>query len=141
MRDSRIGAQGAVALVLVLVAKIAAVAALLGTQNFLGLLTFPVIARWAVTPQIVWFPYTRPEGLGRAFNGHSRWVEVLVATLTVAALAVALGPAVARPAAFALAASLLMGLWLHHRLGGLTGDVYGATIEITETVALIVAGV
>ena len=139
MRDSRIGAHGAVALVLVLGAKIAAVAVLLESRDFLGLMAFPVIARFAVVPQIVLFRYTRPEGLGRAFNGEARVVELAVATATMVAVAIALGPAIAREAGAAVGASVLIGFWLRARLGGLTGDIYGATIEITETVALFVA--
>jgi len=27
--------------------------------------------------------------------------------------------------------------WLHHRLGGLTGDVYGAAVELGEVVMLL----
>ena len=38
------------------------------------------------------------------------------------------------------ALALLAGLWLTRQLGGgLTGDCYGATNELTESIALIVA--
>jgi adenosylcobinamide-GDP ribazoletransferase len=139
MHDSRIGAQGAGALVLVLVAKVTAVATLLDARDFVGLLAFPAIARWAVTFQIVMFPYARREGLGRAFNGEARITELIIATVTMAAVAAALGSAAAKQAGVALGVSLLIGIWLRKRLAGLTGDIYGATIEITEVVALFVA--
>jgi len=139
MRDSRIGAQGAVALVLVMFAKTAALAAVLEHRDYLSLVAFPVIARWVVTPQIALFPYARAEGLGRAFSGEARWPQVLVATGIMTAVAVGLGAPIAKQAVLALAATTGMALWLRGRLGGLTGDIYGATIEVGETTALMAA--
>jgi adenosylcobinamide-GDP ribazoletransferase len=48
----------------------------------------------------------------------------------------ALGPRFFVPAAGALAAASLLALWLRRHLGGLTGDVYGAVIELAEVVTL-----
>ncbi|MBC8131457.1 MAG: adenosylcobinamide-GDP ribazoletransferase [Deltaproteobacteria bacterium] len=147
MRDSRIGAHGATALVLLLMAKVAGVMAALDAGDFAGLLAFPVVARWAVAPQIVWFPYARREqdGLGRAFTSEAGGVQLLIATVIVLALAlalvVAMGNAIpmATGAGVALAVSLLIAFGVRARLAGLTGDVYGATIEICETAALFAA--
>jgi cobalamin synthase len=43
------------------------------------------------------------------------------------------------PAAAALVAAALAGAWMYRRLGGLTGDVYGAVIELSEVAFLIAA--
>ena len=139
MRDSRIGAAGAVALVLVLAAKIVALTALVGARDFLAVLAFPMIGRATVAAQIVLFPYARPEGLGRAFKGEARARELVIATGVTVAILGALRPALLGQAGAALGASLAIAAWMRARLGGLTGDVYGATIEIAETVALFVA--
>ena len=140
MRDSRIGAHGAAALVLLLLAKVAAVAELLARRDLGGLLAFPAVARWAVTPAIVFHPYARAEGTGRAFNGEARPWEVAGATVLLALALVAVGPRLLVPAAGALAAATLFALWLRRRLGGLTGDVYGASIELAEVVTLALVG-
>jgi adenosylcobinamide-GDP ribazoletransferase len=142
MKDSRIGAHGAVALVLVLLAKVVAVAELVARRDLGGLLAFPAVARWAVTPSIVFHPYARAEGTGRAFNGEARAWQVAAATALLA-LALALvggGPRLFAPAAGALAAATLFAFWLRRRLGGLTGDVYGAEIELAEIVTLTIIG-
>jgi adenosylcobinamide-GDP ribazoletransferase len=139
MRDSRIGAHGAAALALVLIAKVFAVAEVLARRDLPALLAFPAIARWAVTPAIVFHPYARPEGTGRAFQGTARAWEVAGATVAIAIALAALGPRLAIPAAGAFVASSAFALWLRLRLGGLTGDVYGAAIELAEVVALTVA--
>jgi adenosylcobinamide-GDP ribazoletransferase len=140
MKDSRIGAHGAAALGLVLLAKVFAAAELVARRDLAGLLAFPAIARWAVTPAIVFHPYARDEGTGRAFNGEARAREVAVATALLALALAAVGPRLFVPAAGALAAATLFALWLRQRMGGLTGDVYGASIEIAEVVALTVIG-
>ena len=136
MRDSRIGAHGAAALCLLLIAKTFAVAAALEHRDLLALLMFPMIGRWAVTPTIVLHPYARDEGLGRAFHGEARMPHVATATIFVVAAVAAFGLRFFTPAAGALLAAMLFAFWLRWRLGGLTGDVYGATIELAEVVAL-----
>jgi adenosylcobinamide-GDP ribazoletransferase len=65
---------------------------------------------------------------------------VAIATVIVAAAVLLLGPRLIAPALGALAAAALFALWLRRRLGGLTGDVYGATIELAEATALVLAG-
>lgn len=140
MKDSRIGAHGAVALVLVLLAKVYALAELVARRDLAGLLAFPAIARWAVTPAIVFHPYARAEGTGRAFNGEARAWQVAIATVLLGLALAAVGPRLFVPAAGALAAATLFGLWLRRRLGGLTGDVYGASIELAEVVTLTLVG-
>jgi adenosylcobinamide-GDP ribazoletransferase len=141
MRDSRIGAHGAAALVLVLIAKVAALAHGLERHDLAIVLAFPAIGRWAVTPIMVLFPYARPEGLGRAFKGTSRGRELAIAAVTAAAVVAALGWRMLLPTVGAGVLALLLGVWLTRRLGGLTGDVYGAAVELAELAALVLAEV
>jgi adenosylcobinamide-GDP ribazoletransferase len=138
MRDSRIGAHGAAALVLVLLAKVLALAQVIERRDFAAVLLFPTIGRWAVVPAIVLLPYARPEGLGRAFNGEARARELVIATVLLAVAVAALGLRLAVPAAAAGLVVMLFGSWLRWRLGGLTGDAYGAAVELGEVTALFV---
>jgi adenosylcobinamide-GDP ribazoletransferase len=98
------------------------------------------MGRWAVTPWIVLHPYARAEGLGRAFSGAARGREVAIATAIMAAPIFPLGLRLGVAALGALAVAAVFALWLRRRLGGLTGDVYGATIELAEATALVLAG-
>jgi adenosylcobinamide-GDP ribazoletransferase len=134
MRDSRIGAHGAAALALLLAGKIFAVVDLLSRGVLWPLLAAPAVARWAVVPLIVLFRYARPSGLGSAFQERRRRIDVLAATLLVAPLPYWFGAGALRAGALALAAALLVAVAINRRLGGLTGDVYGAAIEIAELV-------
>src|SRR6185295_11982497 len=137
MRDSRIGAHGATALVLLLIAKVAALAQAAERRDLLALLAFPTIARWLAALLIVLFPYVRAEGLGRAFNGEAGRVQVAAATAIAVVVVGVLGPGLILPALGTAAIVFGFAFWLHRRLGGLTGDVYGAAIELGEVAMLI----
>jgi adenosylcobinamide-GDP ribazoletransferase len=141
MRDSRIGAHGAAALVLLLIAKVAALAELAERRDLLPLLAFGTVARWLTAVLVVSFPYVRAEGLGRAFAGEAGRPQVAVATGIVVVVIALLGPGLILPAAGAALAVLAFAFWLRRRLGGLTGDVYGAAIELGEVVMLMLCSV
>ena len=139
MRDSRVGAHGAVAVALVLIAKVIALAEVIAHVGLPTVIVFPAAARWAVVPLVAFFPYARREGLGIAFRTGRGVVEVVIATVLVAALAFWLGTPL--PFVAALAIALLFAARVAVMLGGLTGDVYGAAIEIAEVVFLVAATV
>ena len=137
MRDSRIGAHGATALTLTLLGKTFAAAELLQQGKLWAFFAAPTIARLAAVLLIVVFPYARAEGLGRAMHDHARvWQLGLAALLTLATLS-PLGVHVAPPLLVALVLSWLLGGAVSRKLGGLTGDVYGATIELCELFVLV----
>jgi adenosylcobinamide-GDP ribazoletransferase len=141
MRDSRIGSFGALALVLVLLAKVATLQPLLADGAWRALVLAPVVARSAAVVLIVVYPYARAEGLGRAFHDHARARHLAVAALMAGLFGVALAPGLLLGAALVCIGTALAARPLARRLGGLTGDVYGAAIELCELAFLIMASV
>jgi adenosylcobinamide-GDP ribazoletransferase len=141
MRDSRIGAFGAIALVLVLGVKVVAVAELIGRpEATAALVCAPVVARFAAVPLVVLFPYAVPQGLGRTFHDQGGARELTIAAVLTAVTLAAAGLRTLLPAGAALAAAMAIALLVRRRLGGLTGDAYGAAIELAETAFLVCAG-
>lgn len=139
MRDSRIGVFGAAGLVLFLVLSVAAVAALAGPARGRLLVLAPAIGRVAPLLAGTWLaPATPGRGLGATFAaGLSRWAGLAHAAAASALAAWLLGPwgvviALASCAAAVLGARILAG-----RLGGLTGDVLGAVVELAELGVLL----
>jgi len=141
MSDSRIGAMGAIALVLVIALKIAALLAL-QEHWWLGALLSPVFGRWADLYGIVAFPAAKGDGLAASVQTEGAAGHLLPASLTAA---LAAGPLLLYGEWYlligALAAAFLFIHWfaaaVTRSLGGLTGDVYGAMSELGEVAALL----
>lgn len=142
MSDSRIGAFGAIGLILFLLLEIAAVAELDPAWRWQALLAVPVIGR--ATPALVaWsFPGARPGGQGATF-GESVRTRALPLTLGLAGVVagLVLGPRGLVALAAACLVALGIGWFFTRRIGGVTGDVLGAGVEAAELVALLAVSV
>jgi adenosylcobinamide-GDP ribazoletransferase len=137
MRDPRIGAHGASALVIVLVGKLVALAEQPAAALPMALLCGPALARlWAVWLMYI-YPTVRADGLGQALAQHVQRKHALLATGATLAGALWFGPALALPLLASFAAAALLGALAQARLGGLTGDIYGAAIEASELAFLV----
>lgn len=141
MRDSRIGAMGAIALVLVIALKIAALLALAG-HWWLGALISPAFGRWADVYGIARFPAARNEGLAagvRAAAGDRQLTRATAMMVIIAAPLCFWGEwYLAVPAALAAFAVMhWLAAALSKSFGGLTGDMYGALSETGEVAALL----
>ncbi len=143
MADSRTGAFGAITAVIILLLKTAALSDL-GADRWLGLMAVAGWGRWGQLVAIVRYPYLKPTGKG-AFHKvtiRSAWevVPSLVLLLALGGVQVALAPdrwlrAVATIVGGGTIA-FLTGLWFNQKLGGHTGDTYGAIVEWTEALLL-----
>ncbi len=139
MKDSRVGAMGAIALVLCLLAKWTAVANLDHGRR-LWLLLAPAYARASVLFALASLPYGRRQGgTGSQFwRSPPKVYHHFGLVLTIAASALAGFQALAVNIGYLL---LLVGILSFYRirLGCITGDMLGALIEIIETGILLIA--
>jgi cobalamin 5'-phosphate synthase/cobalamin synthase len=137
MHDHRIGAYGAVALVVVLMIKVTALAALIERGQALpAMVAAGALSRASMVP-ICALPYAREMGLGAGVKSVSR-TEIAVAVVFGCAAALWL-PWVSAIATVLAVAGLTLhnALFFRRRIGGYTGDTLGAQSELAETVALI----
>jgi adenosylcobinamide-GDP ribazoletransferase len=135
MRDHSLGAYGASALVLDLLAKSAALGALAERGDVLAVVAAFAVARAAPLPLAAALPYARAEGgAGEALAGL-RASGAVAGTALAALIAVAAGA----PELLAAGAAVIPAVWwvARRRLGGVTGDVMGAAVELTATAALV----
>lgn len=141
MRDSRAGAFGVLGAVLVLLTKYAALVSLPPAAAG-ALVVAPTAGRWAMLAAIGWFPYARPQGTGAAFRAASRpWMPWLGLALALAVAWGFLGLSGLLTVAVAVPAVWALGRFASARLGGLTGDIYGALSHLVEAGVLSVAAI
>ena len=131
MRDSRIGAIGAVGLFLFLIIEFVALNSIPDRWIPFTLLLAPTVSRWAMVFSIFSYPYARPEGLGKTFKQGVRRQEFFIATIIAVLLAVILFQIAGLVIlAITLLIVTLATLYFKRQLRGLTGDTYGAINEI-----------
>jgi adenosylcobinamide-GDP ribazoletransferase len=135
MRDPRVGSFGVAGFVAVVLLKVAAVDALPGQTRWLGLVTAPVLGRWALLLAAFLFPAARPVGSGARLKAAVSARTLAAATLVPLVACAALWPV--GPIIGLAVAGLVwqLGRWLTRLLGGLTGDCYGALCELAEALA------
>jgi len=130
-----VGAFGIVGVVIVVLLKAVTLSTVLGWP---ALVVMPIVGRWLAVGALCLFPYAKAEGMGRGYKLGSRWYDLVLATAT-AALAAWLVFGWAGLVVVGLTAALMYGFaaYLKSKLGGLTGDSYGAVIEISEVIVLL----
>jgi adenosylcobinamide-GDP ribazoletransferase len=138
MRDSRIGAFAAIGLVLFLMIEIVALAELPEAARWRALLAAPVVARAVPVLLARVFPSARGEGQGAAFvAGVPRWAWVPALVLAGAAPGAVLGASGLVAAGAGIGVAVGLARFVSGRVGGMTGDVFGATVECAELAFLL----
>ena len=141
MKDSRLGAYGALALILAIGFRAAALAALAERFGYgaagAALISAAAVSRTAGLLPLLLLPPARPDGAGRAAarpSGEAMNLAAALATL-VALLVPACGMGFGRLAAglpLAGGAAWLVTALARRHLGGQTGDVAGAAQQAAE---------
>lgn len=137
MRDSRVGVHAVIAFGLLLLLKYSLLLDLAPGILAKALFVMPIAGRMAMVIAITGFSSARKDGLGRAFSECSgRWTLPAAGFITLA-LTAPLGWL----AMFSCLTACLIGMglarWISGKLGGLTGDTYGAVNEVTQAAVLL----
>jgi len=138
MRDPRLGSFGTVAIALLLLGDVAAIASMSPGTAVAALVIGGALSRLAMLSVITLVPYVRTSGLGVAAvdSSHRGFDLALGSALALVACLLAWPRALLALCLVALTATLVTVL-ARRRLGGATGDIYGATAELCMLAALV----
>ena len=146
MRRPDAGPMGVAALVLVLVIQVSALAAVPDRAAAASLVLAEVTGRVAVVVA-TGSPAARPGGFGALVAGQTspqaRWLAAALLGCAIVVAGIASdGAGLAIRGLVAAVAGLLSGgllqLVARRRLGGMTGDVFGAIVEVSAATVLVV---
>jgi adenosylcobinamide-GDP ribazoletransferase len=136
MRDPRCGPVAVAVVAVVLIAKFAALEALIATNAWLAVATAPVLGRTAVPLLFVTTPYVRSGGVGAVLAQRLPRKPAIAIVVCFAVLGgvANLGMALTAGIVFAVLRAMMV-----RRIGGTTGDTAGALVELVETGTLVAA--
>jgi adenosylcobinamide-GDP ribazoletransferase len=142
MRDSKIGAFGAIALVLSLLARFLLLSSLPLDRFAPYVISAHVLCRWTALPLSYFVQPARPQnGQGARLAQKTSPISLIAGTsISLVMVAFLLRTACWIPILSASAVTLLSGLYYLKQLGGVTGDCFGATNQLTE-IAIYFCGV
>ncbi len=140
MKDSRVGAHGVAAAILVLGMKGSLLLQLAPIDWWAALPVALAFGRCSLVFGACRFDYARPAGgLGQTYMEQVSGAHLLIATLGALLVGWAFAPSLAHVVAVTLGALVtaqLAGWYVARKIGGMTGDTLGALNEIVEIVVL-----
>lgn len=144
MQDSRVGNFGVLAGLSIILLKLTALACIAKHPFILIsiLVLVPVTSRWCELFAIGIFSYAKEDGKGKIWHDSTRMPNDLIFGMVPVIILTGLLAFYTNPQIIilSLATNLLFGIGaaykLNSKIGGHTGDTYGATVEIAEAGAL-----
>jgi adenosylcobinamide-GDP ribazoletransferase len=142
LKDSRIGSYGATALMLSLLARYLLLASLPLDHFAAYVISAHVLCRWSTLPLSYFLPPAREQnGQGARIAKLTSLTSLIFGSaFTFAVVAIALRRLAVAPILVAILAVVSCGRFYTRKIGGVTGDCFGATNQLTE-IAIYLCGV
>lgn len=142
LKDPYCGPMGVTALVVILLVKFGALAALLSYGKGWAVAVVPELGRAALPLLLLTTPYVRPGGLGAALTTHlHRKMAAVIVVVTVGTVMTSLGWRGIVAVVVFLSVFIMLRRMMVYTLGGTTGDTAGALVELVEAATIIALAV
>jgi len=136
MKDSRIGAFGVLSIVILLLFKFVIISSFKGNLPIALVLSL-ANSRLVVSRIISYKKVARKGGLGEMFHKSNPGKFILVSGAIYIAILLFLNSYYIIPLIATFIVGELFCGWSYKKIGGMTGDTYGAIIEIGDVVSLL----
>lgn len=133
MKDSRIGAYGVLALIVMMGLRWLGLAEV----SWAGLVAALMLSRAMMAPLMLALPHARSTGLSHSVGAPGMGTVVVAVLIGIVGATVLAGGAGLLAAIVAGAVTLVVGLVANAKIGGQTGDILGATQILTEIAVLL----
>ena len=140
MKDSRVGAMGVIAAIILIAGKIVAVYEIIQLYDPLILVLCPWVARFLLICSIKFWPYRKELGIGSGLSAFLSYPVMLIHLVLI--LIISYWVTGLNGIVLLLMTSLVTFLFIfniYRKLNMLTGDCYGAIVEWSECVSLFLA--
>ena len=139
MKDSRVGAFGVLALVVATLVRVFAVSSMAAIDGLIALVVAHMLGRTMAVAVMGVAPAAADTGLGHSYAAHLPRAWTAAVVVLSSAVAVGLGLTGTVSLTTAAAGAALVALVARRAFGGITGDVLGATEQVTEMAVLVSA--
>jgi len=138
MRDSRTGVMGVLSLISIILLKIILLFSISSSLEPKALMLMCSLSRWSAVAMMFFFPYARQEGKAGVFvKGMNLRIFIFSSIAAVVAVAVVWQIKGLLILLIVTGLSYALGKFSTKKIGGITGDILGAGIELTEIITLL----
>ena len=137
MKDSHVGSNAVLAVVTLILLKVAAYVSIMPQELTAALIAMSVATRTFMVIFIVNFPYARKTGIGHMFKMYAKPVYTVIALALGIGITALCGLQYLAVMAVTFVLAFALAKFLQSQLGGLTGDTYGALTECGNVLYLI----
>ncbi len=137
MKDSHIGTYGVLALILSLFLRVTLIETLIAAQYFSAILAATVWSRAMMPPVMASLPNARGSGLSQSVGAPKISIVAGGVGLAFGICAVLIGISALAAVLLSALAVLALAMVARSKIGGQTGDVLGATQQISEIAMLL----
>jgi adenosylcobinamide-GDP ribazoletransferase len=137
MRDPHIGVMGVLSLISVILLKIGLLSSLSPAVKTNALLLMCILSRWSVVLAMFLFSYAREEGKAKIFIQGINLKIFILSSILALSCAFAIWQTKGLLTLLVISGCVYLGSkFISRKLGGITGDTLGATIELAEIIVL-----
>ena len=147
MKDSRVGTNGVLVLILYFIFKIAFLvetSELFGINQGVIMLIVPVLARINSVVNCALEPYARVTGMGKTFVDNTDKGGLLISYILVTAILYGVAEFFMLPFVslfivlnILIVCGFFFGKLMTRKIGGITGDTLGALLELSSVLSLV----